>query len=254
MLIDLHCHFNTLSREKREEVSASIVNQLLIDSSIDLKTSLASVGFSKKHNFLYTSLGFHPFCADKFSEDILDKYRELIDQNPKVIAIGEIGLDSFAKVSITEQERALIKFLDLAKEKKLAIFIHNRMQESKGFNPVKILEVIDKVFSNYEKIIFHCFSYSKDLLSEVLKRKGFISFSLNVLRENKVIHSSLESCPLESIFLETDSPYMRIGNQESNPLDIDRVYSLVAQVKKIKKEHLEEAIYNNMRKVFPSIE
>jgi len=253
MLIDSHCHFNVLAREKREEVSVSLENHLLIDSSIDLETALASVELSKNHSFLYTSLGFHPFSADKFSEDILGKYRGLIDQNPKVIAIGEIGLDSFAKVGLPEQEKVLIKFLELAKEKNLAVFIHNRLQESKGFKPDKMLEVLDKVFTSYEKVIFHCFSYSKDLLNEVVKRKGFISFSLNVLRKNETIHSSLESCPLESMFLETDSPYMRIGSQESSPLDIDKVYSLVAQVKKITKEHLEEVICNNAKKVFPSV-
>lgn len=244
-LVDSHCHFNSLSEEIREEVVSSCGgNYIFIDSSIDTKSSLESVALSERHDFIYTSLGFHPFCGAEFSGKVIDEYERLIKENKKIVAVGEIGLDYKAEISLEEQESILCDFISLAKRENLTVVIHNRL------DTFKVLEVLDKYFSTYQKVVFHCFSYSEEFLKEILQRGGFVSFSLNILREKKSIISSLNKCPLENLLLETDSPYMRIKNEPSTPLDVEKVYSFAAAAKGLEEEQLKKIVLSNAKRAF----
>ena len=252
MLIDSHCHFNSLSKAKREEITSSKPDILLIDSSIDVNSSLASVHLSRKHDFIYSSLGFHPFCADDFSDEVFARYRKLIDDGERIVSIGEIGLDYKAKASLDKQELVFSSFLELAKEKDLPVVIHNRMDPA-DMDFFDVLGVIDRYFLDYKKVIFHCFSYPPQFLTKILEKGGFVSFSLNVLRKKKDIIESLKECPLDNLLLETDSPYMKIGKEPSTPLDIDKVYSCVAGIKALGPEELGEAVLSNAKRAFPKL-
>lgn len=245
MLIDTHCHFNSLSRNLKDELlSQGLGNYFLIDSSIDRASSSASVSFSKQYDFVYTSLGFHPFCAKKFTLDILAEYKKLIEENRRIVSIGEIGLDYKADSALEEQEDVLRHFIQLARDNNLPVVIHNRL------NNFRVINILDEFYQNYENVVFHCFSYSGEFLEKILERGGFVSFSLNVLRKNKEITSSLKRCPLENMLLETDSPYMKIKGNSSTPLDIDKVYAFSAFVKEIEQKELEKIVLSNAKRVF----
>ncbi len=247
-MIDTHCHLNTLSKITREEViSASSSNYCFIDSAIDLNSAKLSVELSRQYSFIFSSLGYHPFSAEDFSSSIVEDYGELIDQNRKVIAVGEIGLDNTATISAEKQETVLAHFLQLAESKHLPIILHNRWPDT------KILSVLDKHLSNYQKVVLHCFSYDKEFLTKIIARGGYVSFSLNILRHKANIIDALKSCPLDKLLLETDSPYMRIKGKPSTPLDIVQTYSAAAEIKGIKPEALEGAVYSNLGKLFPKI-
>lgn len=245
MLIDSHCHINTLSAQEKSKIFLeSTEKYCFIDSSIDLDSTIHSLSLSRQHPNVYSSVGFHPFNADKFSDKTIKKYARLIDESPKVVAIGEIGLDYKAEVDLDKQEEVLRKFIELAQKKDLPIAIHNRLEGP------RILKILDEHYPSYEKVVFHCFSYSKEVLDKIVKKNGLISFSLNVLRKKKDLMASVESCPVENLILETDSPYMRVEDRLSTPLDIEKVYSFVAKVKKIKPESLEEKVYSNAKRFF----
>ncbi|MFH1519654.1 MAG: TatD family hydrolase [Candidatus Omnitrophota bacterium] len=244
MLIDTHCHLNTLSQITREEViSASSSNYCFIDSAIDLSSAKLSVELSRQYSFIYSSLGYHPFSAEDFSPSIVEDYGELIDQNEKVVAVGEIGLDSTATIPADKQETVLAAFLQLAKSKQLPIILHNRWPDT------KILDILDKYLSGYQKVILHCFSYDKEFLAKIIERGGYVSFSLNILRHKEDITAALKSCPLDKLLLETDSPYMRVGGKPSTPLDIGRVYSHAASIKGIEEEKLRGIVFSNAERV-----
>jgi TatD DNase family protein len=245
MWIDVHCHINCFPRNEIKDLVSSCKESLFIDSSTNYRTSLLSLEISKEHRFIYSSLGFHPFWAEEFSDETINKYEKLIDSNlGKVIAIGEVGLDFKAETPLEEQERIFGEFINLAKRKNLPLIIHNRL------NSFKILNVLDNFFSSYEKIIFHCFSYSEDFLEKIISKKGYVSFSLNLLRKKEELIESLKRCPLEHLILETDSPYMKIENRPSSPLDIKKLYSFVANIRSVKEEILKESIFSNVKKVF----
>jgi len=245
MLIDSHCHLNSLSKITREDViSSSNSNYCFIDSSIDLNSSKVSLEISSKYDFVYSALGFHPFSGKSFSPTVVRDYEKLIDDNKKVVAIGEIGLDYKADFSAQLQEDILAAFIELAKSKNLPVMIHNRWQDT------KILDILDKFYSSYEPVVFHCFSYSQDFLAKIIERRGFVSFSLNILRKKEEITQSLKNCPLDKLILETDSPYMRVNGKPSTPLDIGRVYSHAASTKGIEEEKLKGIVFSNAERVF----
>jgi len=252
MLIDSHCHFNSLSRAKRQEFISLKPDILLIDSSIDVNSSLASVHLSREYDFIYSSLGFHPFCADNFSDEVLTSYRKLIDDGERIVSIGEVGLDYKAEATLDKQVLVFSSFLELAKEKELPVIIHNRTDPA---NPdsFDVLEVIDRYFGNYKKIVFHCFSYSTQFLTKIAEKGAFISFSLNILRNKTDIIESLKACPLNNLLLETDSPYMRIKGESSTPLDIDKVYSYTADIRALKQDELKEIVLSNAKRVFSKL-
>ena len=245
MFVDSHCHFNSLTQNKIDTITESCLDDFyFVDSSIDLKSSKISIEISSQYSSIFTSLGFHPFSVNEFSSETISKYQEIINKNKKIVAIGEIGLDNKANIIIEDQENVFINFIKLAQKNNLSIVIHNR------FEGDKIIDILDNLYFNYERVIFHCFSYSTDLLDKILERGAFVSFSLNILRKNKSIISSLKKCPLNRILLETDSPYMRIRNEPSTPLNIRDVYSFASLVKDIEKIELEKAVFLNAKKVF----
>ncbi|MDP2923454.1 MAG: TatD family hydrolase [Candidatus Omnitrophota bacterium] len=245
MLIDAHCHITFLSEEEKKRIFSSYgTSHIFIDSSINYQSTLASSKISSDYPFIYSALGFHPFYVRGFTPHILKSYREIIDKNKKIIAIGEIGLDDKAEAKLDEQENIFRIFLKLAKETNLPLIIHNRLHSR------MLLGILDDFFNSYEKIVFHCFSYPADFLKKIIEKKGYISFSLNILRKKKDITESLKECPLENLLLETDSPYMRIGDRASTPLDIKEVYAYVTSLKGIEQKKLEEIVFSNVKKVF----
>ncbi len=245
MWIDAHCHLYQLNPAlKKETLSLSSDDFIFINSSINYSTSLFCLDLSKRYPFIYSALGFHPFSAEEFSFSTLEDYRKLIEENKKVIALGEIGLDCKAPTPLEKQQEILRYFLELALQLDLVVVVHNRSAS------LKILEILGSAFSSYERIIFHCFSEDVSFLKMVLDRGGFISFSPNIFRKKQSLLEALRYCPLQNLLLETDSPYMKIQDRLCSPLDIKMVYSFVAGMKNIPEEQLQENILYNVRRLF----
>lgn len=239
--VDNHCHINSLSDKSFLKDTEGF---LFVDSSIDYESSQASLRISSQNEFVYSCLGFHPLKGELFKEEILKSYEDLIVKHRKrIIGIGEIGLDCKAEVALDIQIKIFSSFIELAKKYELPIVIHNR------WHNFLILEILDRYFDSYEKIIFHCFSQDFSFLEKILERKAWVSFSLNLLRKKKLV-SLLKVVPLENLFLETDSPYMFLENRPSTPLDIEKIYVFVAQKRKISLKNLSLQILSNFKKVY----
>ena len=239
MLVDAHCHFNSLVLNIKDLEESG---KIFIDSSIDYNTSKISIELSKEYNFIFSSIGLHPLFLKDFSEDLIKKYLDFL-YFPKVLSIGEIGLDYKSEYDLKLQEYVFRKFIEIAISFNLPIVIHCRFD----FN--YLLNILDEYSKNYENIMFHCFSYSIDILKKIISKNGFVSFSLNVLRKNKLILESLAECPLDNLILETDFPYIKIENKIS-PFYIENLYSFVSAFKNIEKEKLEDIIYSNVKRLF----
>ncbi|MDD5195609.1 MAG: TatD family hydrolase [Candidatus Omnitrophica bacterium] len=233
-----------MSGIQRNEVIQACKSYLLIDSSINISTSIESIALSQDNSSIYSALGFHPFCAKEFSSTTIDSFTGLISKHSKVVAIGEIGLDETADTPLDEQEKILKAYLALAIDKKLPVMLHNRISDA------RIFDILNNFYQTYEKIVFHCFSYDTRMLKRIIEKKGLVSFSLNILRKKPIITESLKDCPLESLFLETDSPYMKIAGRASTPADIKEVYCYAAKLKGIEQEKLEEVVLSNVKKFF----
>ena len=245
MFVDTHCHLNSLNADTRKFVLESAGNDYrFIDSSIDLNSALASLTLSQAHSFVYSTLGFHPFSAASFHPEVITAYEDILRRCLSVVAIGEIGLDSTAEVSASQQEEVFSQFILLAKRFNLPVCVHNRQDNR------RVLDILDEHYSDYTRIVFHCFSYGVDFLRRISDKGGRVSFSLNILRKNKTIIESLKNCPLESMLLETDSPYMKIKDRPSTALDVEKVYSFVSEIRNIELKELKAVIFKNAEEIF----
>ena len=246
MLIDTHCHINSLDEGERKlfDEATSSGQYRFIDVSIDIPSSRKSREVAQKYAYVYCAIGFHPFSIESFTSDTIAAYRQILANNEKIVAVGEIGLDFTAKFSTHDQVRVLKEFILLAQEFSKPVVIHNR------FNVPMIFNVLDEYYDDYQRIVFHCFSQDGIFLKRILNKGGYVSFSLNVFRKKREIIQALKEVPLDKLLLETDSPYMQLRNQRSSPLDIDKVYNFAAEVKDIAFETLSEKVKTNVRTVF----
>jgi len=253
MLIDNHCHINSLAQADKESLfGRDLDGYRFIDCTVDLESTYNSLSLSQWYKPVYSAVGFHPLSGHLYTADTIAQYQDLIDSNPKIVAIGEVGLDYKSSLPLPEQEKILRGFIELGYRNRLPIIVHNRFDRRllfEGGTPY-ILNVLSEIVTAYDKIVFHCFSYGPKFLEMVIAKGGFASFSLNILRGDKDILDSLKNCPLENLLFETDSPYMRVAGNASNPLDVDKVYSLAAEVKGVGREELEKAVWENARKLF----
>ena len=244
MLVDAHCHLNSLSPSIKKQVLTSGEGKFLfIDISINPQTALLSLELAEQYNFVYSCLGFHPFYVESFHQGILQEYERLISQSRKIVGIGEVGLD-YKQGSLEKQKKVFTEFITLARQKKMPLVLHNRLNSS------LMLDIVSRYYSSYETLIFHCFSQDKNFLQRVVDKGGFVSFSLNILRKNKRLTEAVKFCPLENLLCETDSPYMKVGKDLSTPLDLEKVISFIAEIKGVSFDELVEVIFTNAQRVF----
>lgn len=207
MLFDTHAHYDDKRFDAdRNEVLESlkdydVTNIVNIGSSME--TSRASAALAEEYDFVYATVGVHPSETGDLTEDDIEELKELC-KNPKVRAIGEIGLDYHYlpdDVPADIQRKWFARQLDLAKELSVPVVIHDR--ESKG-ECIEILK--EKKISNG---VVHCFSGSVETAKTILDMGLMISFTGVLTFKNA--RKAAEACavvPLDRLMIETDCPYM----------------------------------------------
>lgn len=206
MLFDTHAHFDDPQFDPdRDSVIRSLKDygvDRVMNIGANLETSRRAVQLAAEYDFFYASVGVHPSDTAGMTEDDLKALRELAVSNPKVRAIGEIGLDyHYDDSDPEEQKRWLTRQLELAKELDLPVVIHDR--ESKG----QCIEILRRM--GIANGVMHCFSGSAETAGELVKMGFMISFT-GVLTFKNARRAS-EACaavPLDRLMIETDCPYM----------------------------------------------
>lgn len=206
MLFDTHAHFDDEQFDAdRDEVlkslkSYGVGNIVNIGSSI--KTSRTSVALAEKYDFVYAAVGVHPSETGELCETDIDELKRLA-ANPKVRAIGEIGLDYHYPddVEPSIQKKWFVRQLELAKELNMPVVIHDR--ESKG----ECLEILKE--HKISNGVVHCFSGSAETAREILKLGMMISFTgVLTFKNAKKAIAACAAVPLDRLMIETDCPYM----------------------------------------------
>lgn len=206
MLFDTHAHFDDEQFDAdRDEVlkslkSYGVVNIVNIGSS--MKTSRTSVALAEKYDFVYAAVGVHPSETGELCETDIDELKRLA-ANPKVRAIGEIGLDYHYPddVEPSIQKKWFVRQLELAKELNMPVVIHDR--ESKG----ECLEILKE--HKISNGVVHCFSGSAETAREILKLGMMISFTgVLTFKNAKKAIAACAAVPLDRLMIETDCPYM----------------------------------------------
>lgn len=202
MFIDTHCH---LLSEYYEDIDAIILEnrqnkvEKIIISGCEIEDLEESIRLASQYDDVYLSLGFHPSESDKISDIHLKRLEDLLS-HPKVVALGEIGLDYHYGKDNMERQKELFEYqLSLAVRLSLPVVIHSRDATK---------DTID-ILSKYPvKGVIHCFSGSLETALQYIKMGYLIGIGGVVTFKNSNLPHVVEKLDLSSIVLETDSPYL----------------------------------------------
>ena len=202
-IFDAHAHYDDrwFDEDRRSLLSSMPQNGVsyVVNASVDLATAKTAIGYAERYPFLYACAGIHPENLDGLPDDYLAQLTELL-KHPRVVALGEIGLDYHWDIPKAEQNRVFEEQLKLARELDVPVVIHDR--EAHG-------DVMALVKKYQPKGLMHCYSGSVEMLKEVLKLGMSISLGGTVTFKNaRVPVEVAQAVPLDRLLLETDAPYL----------------------------------------------
>ena len=247
---DSHAHYDSHRfQEDQAEVLASMAEHhigRIMNVGCDLTSSLKSIRLAEQYDFIYASVGSHPDDADKVDAGLVEMYRNLAS-HPKVMAIGEIGLDYYYEdVPRAKQQEAFRLQMALAQELNLPVIIHQRDAYEDA------LRIVDE-FSDV-KGVFHCFSGSLEYAKEVVKRGWHIGFTGVITFKNarKAVEVA-QWAPLNRLLLETDCPYMApepFRGRRSDSTMIPKMAEKIAELRGISVEKVAQITRENALNLF----
>lgn len=204
-IFDSHAHYDDKRFDAdRETLAAALPEKgvcAVVNVGCDLPSSRTSAEYAERYPHFYAAAGYHPHAAKEFTKEGLDEIAALL-QRPRVIALGEIGLDyHYGLETAALQQRMFERQLQLAKELDLPVIIHSR----------EATEDTLAILKRYPGIrgVIHCFSGSAETAKVLLGIGWYIGFTGVLTFENA--RKTLEACravPPERLLLETDCPYM----------------------------------------------
>lgn len=251
MLIDSHAHLdNERFNEDREVVIAKCGEELtaLINVGYDLASSQRSIALAETYPFIYAAVGVHPHDAKEAAPDYLEQLRTMAS-HPKVMAIGEIGLDYYYDLSPREiQKQVFLEQLLLAKELNLPFIIHNR--DAHG----DIMEILRQAAPYPASGVLHCFSASWEIAQECLKLGLYISLAGPVTFNNAgKLKEIAKQVPLERLLVETDCPYLTPAphrGKRNQPTYVRHVAEHIAELRGIETAKLAKITAANTIELF----
>ena len=206
MLFDTHAHMDDRAfDDDRGELLSRLPEAgigLLMNPGCSLASSRAACALAKEYDYIYAAVGSHPDAAAEVSPEVLEAYRALVRENPKVKAIGEIGLDyHYEDVPREIQKEAFRAQMALAAEMNLPVIVHEREAHADGMAIVREFPTVTGVF--------HCYSGSLEMAKELVSLGWYIGFTgvLTFKNARKALEVAA-GLPLDRIVLETDCPYM----------------------------------------------
>ena len=211
-LFDSHAH---LTDEKFNIDREDVINKIkisgverLVNAGYSLEGSKQAIELAQKYDFIYSTCGISPNDIPQTEEELwknIDEIEQLVTNNSKVVAIGEIGLDYYWEKDIERQDlqkKAFIRQIKLANKLELPIVIHTREAVMDTLQILKENKVI-------KKGIFHCCPLNRELVKEALKLDFYISFAGPVTFKNsKNADEIIKMVPDNKMLIETDSPYL----------------------------------------------
>jgi TatD DNase family protein len=251
-MIDTHAHLEMSQFDgDREDVIKRAIDaglSLIIDVGSDLKGSKAAAELARKYDFIYASVGIHPHEVKEATADTYKEIKRLL-ANPKVIAVGEIGLDYYKDYSPRDvQQREFINQIRLAKEFKKPIIVHSRDAKD------DTLKILKEEGASEIGGIMHCFSADEDMAKQCMDMGFYISFAGPVTYPNAdKLRRVVKSIPTSRLLTETDCPYLapqQMRGKRNEPAYVRYVIEKVAEVKGLSIEDIKRTIRLNVYNLF----
>lgn len=252
MLFDTHCHVNDGAyAEDRPAVfdrAAAAGVGLMICPATDMETSAQCIAMAREHDGLYAAVGIHPEEAAKAQDGDVDKLRQWIQSEEKVVAVGEVGLDyHWPELARDVQQAVFIDMVKLAVELDVPIIIHDR--EAHG-DTLDILRQYGKGIRG----VFHCYSGSLEMTDELLRMGFYFGFDGPLTYPNSKRAKRVAShLPLDRMLIETDCPYLTPQahrGQRNEPAYVHYVAEEIAALRGIDAAEVARATTENAKRLF----
>ena len=251
-LVDSHAHLDfSAFDDDREEVirqaeQAGVKWIINIGAGEELKSAHRSLELARRYQNIFSTVGIHPHDAKIWSPQVRDEIVELA-QKPKVVAIGEIGLDFAKEYSPREvQEKVFYEQLELARELGLPVVIHSRDAHDKTFKILKEMKI--------KQAVMHCYSGSLELAKQLVKMGFYLSIPGVVTFKNaKKLLEVVREISLEHLLIETDCPFLApepYRGKRNQPAYVKYVAEKIAELKNTSLEEVASKTTENVLKLF----
>ena len=251
MYFDTHAHYDDPAfQEDRETLLAALPRQgvsLVVNPGCDGPSSAAAVEYTRRYAHMYAAVGWHPQAAAAFTPACLEELRRWL-REPKVRAIGEIGLDyHYDDAPPRETQREVFRAqLELAQELQVPVIVHDR--EAHG-DCLALVEAFPGL-----RGVFHCYSGSAEMARRLLDLGWYLSFTGAVTFKNaRKAPEVLALCPLDRMMLETDAPYLSpepFRGRRNDSTRLPWIAQRVAEVKGLPVEAVAAATLETGRRFF----
>lgn len=249
MLFDTHAHLNSekyldnLDEIVKKSFDSGVTK--IVVNGYDIKSSVRAIEIANMYDGVYATVGIHPLDIDCFNEGTIEELREMA-KDPKVVAIGEIGIDLYYDKSNKDaQIKMFKKQLELASELDLPITVHSR----------EALDVTYQVLKEYNcKGIMHCYSGSLEYAQKFIELGYYISLAGPVTFKNARVAKEVASgIDLNKLLIETDCPYLTphpFRGKVNDPSYVSYVAEEIARLRNLEYEDVCKITYNNSIEVY----
>ena len=248
-LIDSHAHVHFPHFDADRDAVIERARQAglvaIVDIGTDLASSRAALALAEQHDFIYATVGVHPHDAKTVDQKVLDELRSLA-RHPKLVAIGEIGLDYYRDLSPRPiQRRAFADQLALATELELPVVIHSRDAHDDVLATLRDWDGVG---------VMHTYAAGPERLDDVLAMGFYIGLSGPVTFSNaRRLREVAEMVPLDRLLVETDCPYLTPEphrGKRNEPAYVRYVVEAVARARGVSTENTANATTENTRRLF----
>ena len=254
MIFDTHAHYHDEQfDEDRENLLDSMESRgigYILNLGTEKNSNRLTLGMIKRFPRVYGALGFHPTDLSEASKEDLDWLKKYL-MTPKVVAVGEIGLDYYWNENDDVKKKQMWWFanqIELAKEMELPICVHSRDAAK---------DTLDTLVDHHAEEcsgVIHCFSYGVDMAREFLNRGFYLGIGgVVTFKNSKHIKEVVEYMPMDRLVIETDAPYMtpepHRGKRNSS-LYLPYVVTAIAEIKGMDPNEVIQITENNAKELF----
>ena len=247
MFTDTHCHILKEYYENIDDILNNAKNvgiNRVINNGCDNKSNKEVIELIDEHRDMYGAIGIHPESVDAYTEDDI-KYIENNLKNPKIVAIGEIGLDyHYTKDNKEKQIILFERQLKIAEKYHIPVIIHSREATEDTINCLKKFNVTG---------VIHSFSGSLETAKIYIKMGFILGINGVITFKNSKLKEVIKEIDLENIIFETDSPYLTpepFRGQKNEPARVINIAEFICNLKEIEKSQASIITNENIKRVF----
>ena len=251
MYFDTHAHLDDQQFVSDQEAVIKRAKEagveLIVNVGYNVPSAQHTVELTQKYDFIYGAVGLHPHEAQDLTDDVLAKLRDLTT-GPKIVAIGEIGLDYYYDHSPRDIQRHVFReMIRLAKELRLPIIIHDRDAHE------DTLRIVKEEKAAEVGGVFHCYSGSLPLAKEIINMGFYLALggALTFKNARKTVEV-VQEIPLEYLLIETDCPYLTpvpYRGKRNEPAYVIKVAEAIAEIKGLSVEEVAQTTRNNGKRL-----